>query len=490
MYKPLLSFFFDSIFCLAAFYVIYWLLLRKEKTFLFNRIILLTSVIISFIVPLVSIVSLFSPKVVHTFSSATESNFLTATLNSTSLVEKSFSLVQQGVQFDLMKILLIIYLVVVTILIIKMITGFVKLIALVKQNEIQKKYDYTIVFLKKNFSPFSFFHFVFINEKEKNSESISKIIDHEKVHIDQKHTFDNLLLEISSAVQWYNPFIWLIKKEVKEIHEYLADEKVIAQGFESAEYSSFLLNQIVGLSAVNIANCFNKSLIKKRLLMMEKIKTSRLTTLKKLVVLPLIVVILAFTVNPLANTSVTTPNLNIQSGGDIPEGWFKAGSHPAEYDFGIDKSTVRAGNSSFLLASKSQPINGFGTLMQTISAENYLGKRLKLSGEIKTENSERGASLWMRVDGEKSGQSNQSLTFDNMYGREPKGTIDWQKYEIVLDVPQNAVTVNFGMMLMGTGKAWFANLNIEEVGSAVPVTDLKVKQNKPLPKNPVNLKLK
>lgn len=487
MFKDSLSFLFDTIFCLAAFYSVYWFLLRKEKSFLFSRIFLLSGVIFSFIIPFVSITSLFNKKIESTFTSMTDGGSFISAINTTYLVDKSTSILPQQNQFQPAEILLSLYALVAVILLIKILIGLIKLRKLIKGSGVQKKYDYTIVYLKGNYSPFSFFNFVFVNEKENGSSSLTKIINHEKVHIDQNHSIDNLLLELVSAVQWYNPFVWLIKKEIKVMHEYIADEKVIAQGIPKAEYSSFLLNEIVGISAVSIASCFNKSLIKRRIQMMDKQNRSRFGLLKKFIVVPLSLVLLAFTVTSQVGNS-TILNLGFQSTDGIPEGWFKTGSHPLDYKFMVDKNVVLDGNSSILISSKSKPINGFGTLMQTISAENYLGKRIRLSGAIKTESVEKRASFWMRIDKlVKDSKENPSVAFDNMNNRAVKGNTDWKKFEIVLDVPDYAFTVNYGMMLSGTGKAWFSGLNIEEVTTSVPVTDLR-KTEHTLPKNPVNLK--
>ena len=165
----------------------------------------------------------------------------------------------------------------------------------------------------------------------------------------------------------------------------------------------------------------------------------------------------------------------------IPDGWFPAGSNPSEYEMGIDNSTFQSGNSCAYIKSKSPKEKEFGTLMQTISAENYLGKRLQLSGYIKSENVKGWSGLWMRIDG----NNNQQLGFDNMQGRAIKGTTEWKKYEIVLDIPSNSKSINYGLLLGGEGKVWFDNFKLEEVDKSIPVTNLR-KENKLL-SQPINL---
>jgi hypothetical protein len=162
-------------------------------------------------------------------------------------------------------------------------------------------------------------------------------------------------------------------------------------------------------------------------------------------------------------------------------GWFPAGSNPAAYEMGTDNSGVQNGKSCAYIKSKSPKDNEFGTLMQTISAKNYLGKRLSLSGYLKSEDINGWGGMWMRIDGE----NNQQLGFDNMRGRTIKGTTDWTKYEIVLDVPSNSKTINYGVLLGWTGKIWFDNLKLEEVDKSVQVTNLMNENN--FPTQPINL---
>jgi len=170
----------------------------------------------------------------------------------------------------------------------------------------------------------------------------------------------------------------------------------------------------------------------------------------------------------------------------IPSGWFPAGnnpsgSNPSEYEMSIDNSVYQNGHSCAYIKSKSPKENEFGTLMQTISAENYLDKRLRLSGYVKSEDIKGWSGIWMRIDAE----NNQKLEFDNMQDRAIKGTTDWRKYEIVLDVPSNSKTINYGVLLGGEGKVWFDNFKIEEVDKNVRVTNFMKENN--LPNKPINL---
>lgn len=166
---------------------------------------------------------------------------------------------------------------------------------------------------------------------------------------------------------------------------------------------------------------------------------------------------------------------------ELPEGWYAAGSNPTEYEMGIDNSVFQNGRSGAFIKSKNSQGNEFGTLMQSISAENYLDKRLKLTGFIKSKDVEVMSGMWMRIDGARGEQ----LGFDNMYNRMVKGTTDWKQYEIVLDVPADSKVINYGILLSGKGEVWIDNLKLEEVDKNVPVTSIEKESN--LSKEPVNL---
>lgn len=150
-----------------------------------------------------------------------------------------------------------------------------------------------------------------------------------------------------------------------------------------------------------------------------------------------------------------------------PKGWFLAGSKPASYDTGVDAANMYVGMQSAYLRSKEPHVaEGFGTMMQQISANNYLGKRLRFGGFVKSDNVERWAGLWMRVDG----PSQKVLAFDNMQSRPIQGTTGWKEYEVVLDVPATATGIAFGILLDGGGSTWISGVTVTEVGTEVPTT--------------------
>lgn len=151
--------------------------------------------------------------------------------------------------------------------------------------------------------------------------------------------------------------------------------------------------------------------------------------------------------------------------------WIIAGSHPQSYDMGIDKGAGQDGKNAATIKSKAKKIKGFGTLLQLCLADDYLGKRVRMSGLMKTENVEGWAGLWLRIDGK---GTDRDLGFDNMRDgktdRSITGTTDWARYEIVLDVPLNASNLAYGALLAGKGQIWFDDIRFEVVDANIPVT--------------------
>jgi hypothetical protein len=121
---------------------------------------------------------------------------------------------------------------------------------------------------------------------------------------------------------------------------------------------------------------------------------------------------------------------------------------------------------------------GFGTLMQTISADDVRGGRVRLSVYLRTENAGR-AQAWVRVDA----SDGRVLAFDNMAARAVVGSTDWRRHEVVLDVPADAARVAFGFLLAEKGKVWADSFALERVGTDVPVTAAPAS----LPSKPRNL---
>ncbi|HEX8838665.1 MAG TPA: hypothetical protein VF748_17110 [Candidatus Acidoferrum sp.] len=164
---------------------------------------------------------------------------------------------------------------------------------------------------------------------------------------------------------------------------------------------------------------------------------------------------------------------------DAPHGWFLAGSKPSEFETGLDPGRAYLGHKTVYLKSKQLSVDGFGTLMQQFTAEQYLGKRVRLGALVKSQNVTEWAGLWVRVD---SGRA--VVAFDNLQSRPIKGTTEGRHYEVVLDVPKDATGIALGILLTGPGEVWLNGAQFNVVGPEVAVTG---SSNANTPDKPVNL---
>lgn len=259
----------ESAACLALFYVGFWLFLRKETYFKLNRVYLVCSLFVSLILPVFKITSPI---------------FTARTSVPMSLLMSSAAPVKT---WGLGKTLLLLYAIGVGVFLARFIFHMVKLYFVGKKFRITRINGIRIVSVDKDFPPFSFLNYIFINDKKLSEHNMRRIIAHEIIHIKQYHTFDILFIELITVLQWFNPFVWPYKKSLQETHEFLADYGVIAQGFSAAKYQLLIFEQHVGVKLFEFVNNFKQSQIKRRITMMSKIKSRGAAKMKLLLVVPM-----------------------------------------------------------------------------------------------------------------------------------------------------------------------------------------------------------
>ncbi|WP_430336048.1 hypothetical protein [Rhodococcus sp. ACT016] len=158
-------------------------------------------------------------------------------------------------------------------------------------------------------------------------------------------------------------------------------------------------------------------------------------------------------------------------------GWHMAGSHPDEYTFEMTTESLGDKTVARLRCTSDSP-QGFGTIMQTVTADHYLGHRIRFAGSLRANSVDGWAGLWLRVDGNSGTEA-----FDNMHDRAIRGTTGWARAEIVLDVGPHARAIAFGALLHGSGAIDISDLTFTQVGTDVPTTA----QTPQMHSEPVNL---
>jgi TonB family protein len=263
---------------LSLFALVYFLFLRRETFFNVNRWFLLVSISFSAILPLLHI-PFYAPQ-----PTMLQEVTVTPYINLLSSVTVYGASLSTGAEQMVLNYTLLGYgyiLGVVVFLGLFFLRIF-QIIRLIKQNPVINEGKIKLVILDRELSPFSFLNYIFVSNNLQNTKGWEKMLEHEKQHIRQGHTFDVLVLELIAVFQWFNPFFWIFRRALRENHEFLADQAVISLGTAPSWYKQVLISQYVGEQIV-IANNFNYSLIKNRIKMISKIKSSKIANIKILI---------------------------------------------------------------------------------------------------------------------------------------------------------------------------------------------------------------
>jgi TonB family protein len=273
--NSMVNYLLESGISLSLFAAVFLLFLRKETFFRTNRLFLLSSVIFSLILPLVAI-PVYAP-VPQTLPEVTVTpyrNLLEAVIISTRQISGNVE------NFVLSSRLLVnLWLTGVLVMTGIFIFRIVQIIRIIRKSRTENGEGYRLVLTGRDNPPFSFLHSLFVPENHTDIPGYDRIIRHELEHIRQGHTYDILLLDILLIFQWFNPFIWLLKRAVRENHEYLVDRAVLDSGVSPEEYKGILISQVAG-NQVYAASHFNYSLLKNRFKMMTRIPSKRMARIK------------------------------------------------------------------------------------------------------------------------------------------------------------------------------------------------------------------
>ena len=268
---------------LTGFTLVYLFFLRNERFFVLNRYYLISGVLISFLFPLISVhYSVEMPALPKA-----DPVDLGQTLN------PLYSQAQQVIPeklFDYRIILLLLYMSGVLFFAFRKILHVRSLYRTINKADINKLGEAKLIRTSGYSNSFSFFNYVFISPSVSETET-KEIMNHELVHISQKHWLDLLLTELLCLLQWANPFVWIYTRFIRLNHEYLADEAALQRTANPAVYRATLLNQMFKSPVFSLSNSFNYSLNKNRFDMMKKIITSPYRKMKVLLVLPVFAIV-------------------------------------------------------------------------------------------------------------------------------------------------------------------------------------------------------
>ena len=263
---------------LAAFYGFYRLLLHKETFYSLNRYYLIITSIIAFIIPLLQVGYL------NNLLNNQQNDNASAALFT---IKLSGADTKSGLDwlFTDNNLLIVGYLVIVTLFIARLLINIYRIISLSFKGSKKRMGNIIYVELPNSSTAFSFFNLLFINPSIDKKNAILK---HEMVHIQQKHSLDIVFFEIIQILAWFNPITYFIKKDIKLLHEYIADGITTDTEIQKHEYAMFLIQNSFGIIPNQLTNqIFNQSILKRRINMLNKEKSTGRARLKLLFALPI-----------------------------------------------------------------------------------------------------------------------------------------------------------------------------------------------------------
>ena len=283
----ILPYIIKSALVLALLYICIMPLLEKETFHRLNRIIILGCLILSFIVPFIHFTCGTNPTV----------NMLRQAVQLPEImIDGNES--EQSI-WNLADIMICIYIIgVVAIFTMTVVQTASLILRLRKCEQIADNRGNTIVLTDYAISPFCFFHYI-VMSRDDYANNRGFILTHEQEHIRLRHYIDLIILQVATIIQWFNPFVWLIGKNLKAIHEFEVDEAVLNKGIDATQYQQFLVIKAVGNRLQPFANNLNKESLKRRIIMMNQKKSNRWMMLKALFVIP----VATLAVSVFANTS-------------------------------------------------------------------------------------------------------------------------------------------------------------------------------------------
>ena len=274
----------QSSLCLAALYLIYKVAMSHETLHVFNRVILLGSVILSALLPLCRV------KVVKEYDAAP--TVASIEVDDMVLVD---NVPELGIDFvSLFKdIAVAAFVIGVAFMLVRLAVGIYSVWRLIHSGRMSViEEDVTLTVVSKLSTPFSWFGHIVASEEDMKVYR-DMILSHELAHIRLRHSWDVMFVDLALCLWWFNPAMWLLRRELQSLHEYQADDAVLNEGVDAKNYQILLIKRAAGARLHSVANCLNHSNLKNRITMMCKKNSSRWAAAKALLVLPVVAISLS-----------------------------------------------------------------------------------------------------------------------------------------------------------------------------------------------------
>ena len=286
------------------FFLAYYLLLRKETFFNANRWFLLAGLFTSVILPWIVFTTII-------WVEPTPTNFDWSKLPMRPVQEESF-------EINWYLVLAIAYIIGIAFLLAQFAMDFYKLNRVLKGKTTHQQEDHKFIDLEENIAPFSYFNTIVYNSSLYSEAEMESILEHEKVHSEQYHTIDVLITRFFCILFWFNPFIWLYKKAILQNLEFIADSEATKNISDKKAYQLTLLKITTHENCVVLTNHFYQSLIKKRIVMLNKNQSKKWNSWKYLLILPALTAFMfLFQMEVIAKEKNLSPKLEQSASDDV-----------------------------------------------------------------------------------------------------------------------------------------------------------------------------
>jgi len=258
---------------IATFLMAYYFLLRKETFFKSNRWFLLLGLVSSVMLPWVTF------KKVIWIEAAPKVDWTNVPVSKMAAQPETF-------EINWFLVLAGIYAIGILVFLLRFALDFGNLAKVLRHKKVQQQADFKLVDVNENVSPFSYFNYIVYNSSLYSEAELANILEHEKVHCEQNHTADVLIARLFCIVFWFNPFVWLYKKAILQNLEFIADSEAIKNISDKTAYQFTLLKVTTHENCVEITNHFFQSLIKKRIVMLNKNQSKKWNSWKYFLIVP------------------------------------------------------------------------------------------------------------------------------------------------------------------------------------------------------------
>lgn len=265
---------------LSLFSLFFILVMKKTTFFRFNRMMLMAGSFVCLLLPLFDIS--FMPETVVSSMPHLE-------IPDSSALR---SMPGESKEWNWMSVLSVFYFVGVTAVALVCVMSIFRTLAVCRKGDIVRRDGISITVTNDPMASFSFFRNIVISREDYEQNPI--VLQHEMMHVKCHHSVDVVLFSIITALHWFNPLVWMTRKELKEVQEYEADEAVLRQGIDATQYQLLLVKKAVGAERFRMANGFNHTKLKNRIAMMQSAKTTATAKLAYLACLPLLLSVLCF----------------------------------------------------------------------------------------------------------------------------------------------------------------------------------------------------